>query len=384
MQRATCNGLLLLLATGCGEPTDFIPADPSLIATVPVPPNYGLHDTYVRDGLAFLSAWNTGVIILDVGHGVAGGSPEAPVEVTRFALDDAGRTVQGAVHNTWWFHNPTTGEQRYLFIGQEGPGTLGALSSGDLYVYDVSTLTAPQFVGAYTLPGAGAHNVWMDEVAETLFAAYYNGGVIALDVSGTLPADLSTRELDRIQPGGDGNTHVWGVMQGPDGRVWATDMVSGFWRLSFEGSAFAVTGGGNNAFERFSSDLWVHGNTGYSGTWGFRSEPGDAVLIWDLAGPTRIRTMLVDSVTTISDVEVSTDGRLLLLTTENGPHEGFVLYDLANDPRAPRFLLRQGVESGLHTGTLVEREGRTYVFGAKNPGFAPPALMIWDVTESRP
>ena len=33
---------------------------------------YGIHDTFVRDGLAFVFAWNTGVIIYDVGNGIRG------------------------------------------------------------------------------------------------------------------------------------------------------------------------------------------------------------------------------------------------------------------------------------------------------------------------
>ena len=36
------------------------------------PADYGIHDTYVRDGLAFVFAWNTGVIIYDVGNGIRG------------------------------------------------------------------------------------------------------------------------------------------------------------------------------------------------------------------------------------------------------------------------------------------------------------------------
>ena len=41
----------------------------------------GAHDVYVRDGLAFVSHWNAGLVILDVGNGIAGGSPTNPVEV---------------------------------------------------------------------------------------------------------------------------------------------------------------------------------------------------------------------------------------------------------------------------------------------------------------
>ena len=40
-----------------------------------VPADYGIHDTYVRDGLAFVFAWNSGVIIYDVGNGIKGGAP---------------------------------------------------------------------------------------------------------------------------------------------------------------------------------------------------------------------------------------------------------------------------------------------------------------------
>ena len=50
-----------------------------------------LHDVYVRDGLAFLSHWNAGLIILDVGNGIVGGSPDNPVEVSRI-LTEGGQT----------------------------------------------------------------------------------------------------------------------------------------------------------------------------------------------------------------------------------------------------------------------------------------------------
>ena len=43
----------------------------------------GAYDVYVRDGLAFVSHWDAGLVILDVGNGIAGGSPTNPVEVSR-------------------------------------------------------------------------------------------------------------------------------------------------------------------------------------------------------------------------------------------------------------------------------------------------------------
>jgi hypothetical protein len=214
-----------LLIYDVTDPADIQPA-----ATVPIPPFYGIHDTYVRDGLAFVFAWNTGVIIYDMGNGMAGGSPASPVEVSRLATADAGLKAGPSVHNGWWFHNPVTHEARYLFIGQEGPGLLAEGSSGDIHVVDVSDLRHPVEVASFHLADAGTHNFWMDEAHQILYAAYYNGGVVALDVSGTLTGDLSDRLLAQIRPGGDGNTYTWGV-QLAGGSLYAIDMLSGLWQL---------------------------------------------------------------------------------------------------------------------------------------------------------
>ena len=84
--------------------------------------NYGIHDTYVRDGLAFVFAWNTGVIIYDVGNGIRGGRrrPHGGEPAAH-----GGQRVAGRIGGTqrWWFHNPVRRENRYLFIGQEGPSS---------------------------------------------------------------------------------------------------------------------------------------------------------------------------------------------------------------------------------------------------------------------
>jgi hypothetical protein len=209
------------------------PANAAAVATVPVPAHYGIHDTYVRDGLAFVFAWNTGVIIYDVGNGMKGGSPSSPVEVSRIVTGQNGVSAGPSVHNGWWFHNPVTGEKRYLFVGQEGPGVIGSESSGDIHVVDVSDLTNPHEVAFFHLDGAGTHNFWMDESRQILYAAYYNAGVIALDVSGTLSGDLSNRLLSQVRPGGAGNTFTWGV-QLANGWLYAIDMLSGLWQLKTE------------------------------------------------------------------------------------------------------------------------------------------------------
>jgi hypothetical protein len=206
------------------------PAAMFLTASMPIPPAFGIHDTYVRDGLAFVFAWNTGMIIYDVGNGLAGGSPALPREVSRILPSDNGVAGGPAVHNGWWFHNPVSGESRYLFIGQEGPSVLGSQSSGDIHVIDVHDLFHPTEVAFFHLDDAGTHNFWMDEPRQILYAAYYNAGVIALDVSGHLSGDLSQRLISRVQPGGPGDTYTWGVqLQGQS--LYASDMLSGLWQL---------------------------------------------------------------------------------------------------------------------------------------------------------
>ncbi len=198
----------------------------TLASSTPIPPFYGIHDNFVRDGLCFSFVWNEGVYIYDVGKGTAGGTPQTPVRVGGL------QTAGGQAHNGWWFWNPTTGEKRYLFVGQEGPGSIGSSSSGDIHVVDVSDLGNPVEVATYRYPapGAGAHNFWMDEPNQRLYAAFYDGGVVALDVSGTLSGNLANREIARIRPGGGGNTYVWGVMlAGAD--LYVADMLSGLWQV---------------------------------------------------------------------------------------------------------------------------------------------------------
>jgi hypothetical protein len=208
------------------------PSSPTLVHREPIEPNYGIHDTYVRDGLAFVFAWDEGVIIYDVGNGMKGGSPSAPAKISQLVTATDG-AISPSVHNGWWFHNPVTGEKKYLFIGQEGLGVIGSQSSGDIHVVDVSDLAHPTEVAFFHLNGAGTHNFWVDEARQVLYAAYYNAGVIALDISGTLSGNLSSRLLSQVKPGGSKNTYTWGV-QLANGSLYAIDMLSGLWQLKTE------------------------------------------------------------------------------------------------------------------------------------------------------
>jgi hypothetical protein len=371
-------------APGGGTGGGFGPSDSSLLlTTIPIAPNYGVHDTFIRDGIAAVCAWNSGVLIYDVGNGLQGGTPAAPKLVSQFVPSANGISGGAQIHNAWWFWNPGTGEHRYLFLGQEAPGTIGSSSAGDIHVLDVSDLVHPAEVAFYHSTTAGTHNFWMNESAQILYAAFYNGGVIALDVSGALSGDLSSRLISSVQPGGPGDTYTWGV-QLYNGSLYAIDMLSGLWQLSESAGHLDVAGGGNNVPDRYSSDFSIAAGYAYSGSWDHYRRtglPGSAVSIWRLGvtgAPALVDTIAVDSVGAISDIKVSPDGKLLMFSTEAGPASGMYFYSLAN-PGTPAYLSRYltGPE-GVHTAKWGEIGGRLYAFGAKNP--SNPALLILDVT----
>ena len=358
------------------QPPPPPPSDVVFVDSIPVAPNYGIHDQYLRDGLDIVCAWNSGILIYDVGNGIKSGSPSHPV------LVGSTTTAGGEAHNTWWFHNPVTNEKKYLFVGQEGPGSIGSSSVGDIHVLDVSDLTKPTEVATFHRNGSGTHNFWMDEPNQILFAAYYNGGVVAIDVSGTLSGDISSRMIDTITFGA-GNTYTWGV-QLYQGSLYAIDMLSGFWQLHDSAGILSIAGGGNNQTERYGSDLWVTNGYAYTGTWGFfprtTNVVGNALKIWQLSAggaPTLVDSIITDSVLTVSDVEVTDDNKLLMFSTEGGPKSGFWFYTLT-DPAHPTQVAKYLVGSGIHTATFSRINGKLYAFGAKDP--ASPAQIILDVS----
>ena len=190
------------------------PASPSVAASF-----YGggsfLHDVYVRDGLAFLSHWGVGLIIMDVGNGIAGGSPANPVELSRMF-------IAGETHNAWYWP-----ERGYVFVGEEDFGTPGMM-----HVLDVSNLRAPRQVATFAVPGTTPHNFWLDESLGVLYLAWYDNGLRALDVGGDLLGDLGRqgREIfGAVYNGGhcDNNGTCTWAPQLVDGRVWVSDMNAG-------------------------------------------------------------------------------------------------------------------------------------------------------------
>lgn len=196
-----------------------------------------IHDVFVRDGILFTMLWNSGVEVFDIGGGNKGGSTANPVSMGLLS------TQGGRVHNGWWYHD-RSGSKRYLFVGEEGPSVSGTRSSGDIHVVDISNLSLPREVAFYSVPNAGTHNFSVDEQRGILYAAYYNGGVRAIDITGDLSActpaersadgrcDLVKMKRERgiglldagIAP------YVWGVHL-MNGRLYVSDMFTGLWVL---------------------------------------------------------------------------------------------------------------------------------------------------------
>jgi hypothetical protein len=197
-----------------------------------------VHDVFVRDGIMMTALWNDGIAIFDIGGGGGGGSPANPVRLGGV------NTVDGKAHNIFWYRDPVAGSRRYAFVGEEGPGAIPTSSVGDVHVVDVSDLTNPREVAFYNVPAAGVHNFSADEDRGILYAAYYNAGVRALDIRGDLgecaanqkapDGRCDLRQMNRELAKGPVNApvvYVWGVHY-TGGRLYASDMLNGLWRLS--------------------------------------------------------------------------------------------------------------------------------------------------------
>jgi hypothetical protein len=215
-----------------------------------------LHDIDVQDGLLYASWWNDGLVILDVGNGVKGGSPSNPVLVSQFKYDlnDLYRQVEASggpgfirgTHTAWRHKN-------YVFIADEvfpASGVQGARDAaagrayGRLQVIDVSDMAKPKSVAFYEPEYGGVHNVWV--AGDTLYMGAYNAGFRAFDISGELRGDLRAQEREILHINtADMNGKVqnsamtWGVVV-RDGLAYVNDLNNGLWIVRIEPKAAVV------------------------------------------------------------------------------------------------------------------------------------------------
>jgi hypothetical protein len=193
-----------------------------------------LHDVMIKDGLAYLSYWDDGLIILDVGAGIKGGSPRDPKFVSQYQYRSRqGSEEYGNTHHAIRYKN-------YVFLGDEIFGCEECVNGprGYVHVIDVTDIERPVEVARYQVPEAGTHNLWVED--DKLYVAYYQGGLRVVDVSGELRGDLyrqgrelgwfMTESKDGFQPH---STMAWGP-QPYKGKIFVADMNSGLWVLELE------------------------------------------------------------------------------------------------------------------------------------------------------
>jgi hypothetical protein len=206
-----------------------------------------LHDVDVQDGLAYLSNWNDGLIILDVGHGMKGGSPANPVFVSQFKYDlnDLYRQVEatggpGFIRGTHtaWRHRDYVFIADEVFPASDVAGARDAAAGrayGRLQVVDVSDIERPRSVAWYEPEFGGVHNVWV--AGDTLYMGAYNAGFRTFDISGELRGDLRAQQREMVHvntadmnahPSGINTAMTWGVVV-KDGLAYVNDIHSGLW-----------------------------------------------------------------------------------------------------------------------------------------------------------
>ena len=188
-----------------------------------------IHDVWIEDGIAYTSNWKDGLYMVDVGNGIAGGSPSNPVAVANYKYQT------GANHAAFPFKSKSTGKF-YVVLGDEiFPEGVDFFdtneTTGFLHIVDFSDLKNPKEVARYELPGYGSHNFWVED--DVIYAGMYNGGVRVVDISGELLGDLykQGREIASFKtssPNGfiANNTMTWGA-QYFKGNIFYSDFNSG-------------------------------------------------------------------------------------------------------------------------------------------------------------
>ena len=192
-----------------------------------------IHDIWIEDGIAYTSNWKDGLYIIDVGNGLAGGSPSNPVAVANY------KYKTGANHAAFPFKSKSTGKF-YVVLGDEifpeGVDFFAANeTTGFLHFVDFTDLKNPKEVARYELPGYGSHNFWIED--DVVYAGMYNGGVRVIDVSGELLGDLykQGREIAAFKTGSPNgfipnNTMTWGS-QYFKGHIFYSDFNAGIGAL---------------------------------------------------------------------------------------------------------------------------------------------------------
>ena len=234
------------------------PAHPKQVATWKTPradAGRMLHDIDVQNGLLYGSWWNDGLVILDVGNGIKGGSPSNPQFVTQYKYDldalykeveaEGGKGFIRGTHTAWRHKD-------YIIIADEVFGNTSAeqlfagriaRAHGRLQILDARDLEHLKPLAWYEPEFGGVHNVWV--AGDTLYVGAYNAGFKAFDISGEVRGDLKEQgrligEVMLADPKGNiPNTPMtWGVVVNKkDGLAYVNDFNSGLWTVKIEPKA---------------------------------------------------------------------------------------------------------------------------------------------------
>ena len=134
-------------------------------------------------------------------------APVAEEQIAQYA------DYRGATHAAFPYQSPTG--KFYVFMGDEigRAGFDGQLQgtpsrmAGYVHIVDFTDPLNPEEVARYEVPGAGSHNLWIED--DVLYAAFYNGGLRVVDISGELKGNL----------GSQGREMAHYLSYDPDGKV---------------------------------------------------------------------------------------------------------------------------------------------------------------------
>ena len=194
-----------------------------------------LSEVFVQDGLAYLSYWDDGLVILDVGRGIKGGTPERPRMLSHVKYRTEWRNNRyGRTHAA--FPYTSRAGRRYVFVGdvilpERADFSRRLEIGGLLHVFDATDPEMPVEVATYDVPGRRVSKFWVQN--DTLYLGSHNGGLRAVDVSGDLRGRMTRREMAVVATADERGyvpnlTFTWAAMP-HNGLVFATDFNSGLW-----------------------------------------------------------------------------------------------------------------------------------------------------------
>lgn len=208
-------------------------------------PARDLRDFRVTDGIGVAAYGDHGVWILDVGDGRWGGTPTVPVVVSSWTT--SGGHVQVAE-----LHRNVDGH-RYLFLGDERFSCPGCISQagpqeegprGSVRVLCLEELESPTEVAHFEVSDAAVRDFHLE--ADRLYAAYGQGGLRVVDISGALRGDLSRqgRQIAWFPTGHPSgftpNAPMARGVRVHRGHVFLSDLNSGLWAIRLGASSAVV------------------------------------------------------------------------------------------------------------------------------------------------